>query len=101
MLLGVSAEYFMEDGECTALVAGLPVDYIQEVLFLDEEESLVYSHIIRRDGSFVIRSGDAFRDNYFERIRSIFDEVGGEDAERYVEELKTAMSTGEDYSKYI
>ncbi len=101
VLLGVSAEYFMEDGECTALVAGLPVDYIQEVLFLDEEESLVYSHIIRRDGSFVIRSGDAFRDNYFERIRSIFDEVGGEDAERYVEELKTAMSTGEDYSNVL
>ena len=101
VLLGVSAEYPMENGECTALVAGLPVDYIQEVLFLDEEESLVYSHIIRRDGSFVIRSGDAFRDNYFDRIRSIFDEMGGKDAERYVKELEEAMNAGEDYSNVL
>lgn len=100
-LLGVSAEYSMEDGECTALVAGLPVSYIQEALFLDEEESLVYSHIIRRDGSFVIRSGDAFRENYFERLRSVFDEVGGENAEWYVAELKEAMNKGRDYSAVL
>lgn len=97
-LLGVSAEYAMEDGECTALVAGLPVSYIQDALFLDEEESFVYSHIIRRDGSFVIRGGDAFRENYFDRLRSIFDELGGENAEQYVEELEGAMSEGRDYS---
>ncbi len=101
VLMGVSAEYPMEDGECTALVVGLPVDYIQEVLFLDEEDAIVYSHIIRRDGSFVIRSGDAFRDNYFERIRSIFDEVGGENAEEYVAELSDAMNEGKDYSNVL
>ncbi len=101
VLMGVSAEYPMEDGECTALVVGLPVDYIQEVLFLDEEDAIVYSHIIRRDGSFVIRSGDAFRGNYFERIRSIFDEVGGENAEEYVAELSDAMNEGKDYSNVL
>lgn len=98
VLLGVSADYNMEGGECTAIIAGLPVEYIQEVLFLDEEESLVYSHIIRRDGSFVIRSGDAFRENYFDRIRSIFDDLGGTDAEQYVNGLKAAMSGRQDYS---
>ena len=41
-LLGVSAEYSMEHGECTALVAGLPVSYIQDALFLDEEELSYY-----------------------------------------------------------
>lgn len=103
VLLGVPASYPMDEeaDECTALVVGLPVDYIRDVLFLDEEESLVYSHIIRRDGTFVIRGGDAYRDNYFDRIRSIFEELGGADAERYVNELKDAMAEGEDYSRVI
>ena len=72
ILLGVSASYRMSGGETsTALVASLPADYIADTLSLYSEESLVYSHIIRRDGSFVIRSGDAFRENYFDRIQSL------------------------------
>ena len=38
---------------------------------MENESSLVYCHVIRRDGSFVIRSGDAFRDSYFERVRAL------------------------------
>lgn len=101
VLLGVPADFLMESGECAALVAGLPVSYIQSVLFLDEEESLVYSHIIRRDGSFVIRSGGAFRENYFDRLRSVFDEAGGKDADRYISELTAAMNADEDYSSVL
>ena len=63
VLLGVSAGYRMADGSTSAaLVASLPADYIAETLSLYSENSMVYSHIIRRDGTFVIRSGDAFRD---------------------------------------
>ena len=70
VLMGVSAVCTMEGGkECTAIVAGLPVEYISNMLSLDQEDALVYSHIIRRDGSFVIKSAGAFRDNYFERDR--------------------------------
>lgn len=77
VLLGVSAEYTMSNGEtCTALVASLPVDYIAETLSLYSENTLVYSHIIRRDGTFVIRTGDAFRENYFDRIQALFEEQG-------------------------
>ncbi len=101
VLLGVPAVYQMESGESIAIVAGLSVDYIKDVLFLDEEDSLVYSHIIRKDGSFVIRGGDAYRDNYFDRIRSIFSELGGENADRYVEELSKAMDAGQDYSQVM
>lgn len=96
VLLGVPAAYPMEGGESVALVAGVPASYIQNVLFLDEEESLVYSHIIRKDGSFVIRGGDAYRDNYFDRIRSIFRELGGENEEQYIEELAEAMESGQE-----
>ncbi len=101
VLLGVSAEYLMADGTLsTALVASLPADYIADTLALYSENSLVYSHIIRRDGSFVIRSGDAFRENYFDRIQALFEEQG-ENGERYIRELEAAMDNGEDYSALL
>lgn len=101
VLLGVSTTCPMENGrESTAIVAGLPVDYISNMLSLEGEESLVYSHIIRRDGTFVIRSSDAFRDNYFERIRALFMEEP-EKAEKVIEELVAAMDENKDYSVVV
>ena len=98
IVLGVSAEYRMSGGEtATALVASLPASYIADTLSLYSENTLVYSHIIRRDGSFVIRSGDAFRENYFDRIQALF-EGQGESGEQYIRELEAAMDKGEDYS---
>nr|WP_325200023.1 response regulator [uncultured Oscillibacter sp.] len=101
ILLGVSAEYIMSDGTvATALVASLPADYIAETLSLYSENTLVYSHIIRRDGTFVIRSGDAFRENYFDRIQAMFEEQG-ESGEQYIRELEAAMDAGEDYTTLL
>ena len=104
ILLGVSTTYTMENGEeCTALVAALPASYIGETLSLYDSEnshSLVYSHIIRYDGSFVIRSGDAFRDNYFDRIQSLFEEEGA-DGRQYIQELESAMASQEDYNTVL
>ncbi len=101
IVLGVSAEYVMSDGTtATALVASLPADYIAETLSLYSENTLVYSHIIRRDGSFVIRSGEAFRDNYFDRIQALFEEQG-ESGDSYVQELKAAMDAGEEYTTLL
>ncbi len=101
VLLGVPARYPMQDGgDSIALVASLTADYVAETLSLYSDNSLVYSHIIRNDGSFVIRSGDAYRDNYFERLQSLFDSVP-ETGDQYVHELQEAMRTGEDYSTLL
>ncbi|MCI9474134.1 MAG: response regulator [Flavonifractor sp.] len=104
ILLGVSTTYTMENGEeCTALVAALPASYIGETLSLYDSEdshSLVYSHIIRYDGSFVIRSGDAFRDNYFDRIQALFEDEGA-DGRQYIQELEVAMVSQEDYNTVL
>ena len=102
VLMGVPADYKLDNGEeSVAMVAGIPVSYVKEVLSLDENDSMVYSHIIRRDGSFVIRSNDAFRDNYFERIRSMFEEMDRDNAEKYVQELETAMNNKDSYSQVV
>ncbi len=101
VILGVSAEYTMSNGETsTALVASLPADYIAETLSLYSETSLVYSHIIRRDGTFVIRSGGAYRENYFDRIQALFEEQG-ESGEQCIRELEAAMDAGEDYTALL
>ena len=102
VLFAVDAQYQMAAGEVsTALVAALPVQYIQQTLSLDEGDSEIYSHIIRQDGSFVIRSGGAYRENYFDRIRGTFDELNGKGADAYAQELEESIVNGEDYSAVI
>ncbi len=60
VLFGIGAEYPMENEEQSmALVVGLPITYISEMLATEGEDTLMYSHIIRKDGEFVVRSGDA------------------------------------------
>lgn len=99
IIVGVPASYSIsEDVDSLALVAGFPSSYIEQILSLDDESAIVYSHVIRRDGSFVIRSGEAFRDNYFDRITAIYDELGAHGAEDVVESLEKAMEGHEDFS---
>ena len=83
---------------CAALVAGLPVSYISDNLSLEENRERAYSYIIRKDGSFVIRAADAYRNNYFERVKVMYEDVNGLTPEEYIEALTTAMAEGKDYS---
>ena len=99
VLMAASCTYAMEGGEvCTALVAGLPPDYISDTLSLNAVDSLVYSYIIRRDGTFVIRSGDAFRENYFERLDG---KLAPGTARARIEELQAAMDAGDNYAAVV
>ncbi|MCI9147479.1 MAG: response regulator [Hungatella sp.] len=102
LLLFVDAKYPLRDGDSSsALVAGIPMEYLNNALVLEGEDSLVYSHIIRSDGSFVIRSGDGFREDYFTRMREVFEPFGGKTPEQYAAELEEAIAAGRDYSTMI
>ncbi len=102
VLFGVEAALPMKDGtNSIALVGGVPCEYIIRVLSLEENDSLVYSHVIRRDGSFVIRSGTTEKDSYFDQIRAIVDSAEGKSAEDYVQELQESMREGESYSTVL
>ncbi len=95
----VDAAYPMKNGqESVALVAGLGMDYLTKALVLDEANSLAYYHIIRKDGTFVIRSGEGFHDDYFTRIREMFSEYNGKTPEAFAQELRDAMNGDKDYS---
>ncbi len=102
LLLGAKAAYPMGNGNTSAaLVAGLPMDYLGMVLFLNENDAMVYSHIIDGEGNFVVRSADAFRENYFTRMREQFEVFEGKEAEEYVSELQEAISNRSVYSTMV
>ncbi len=98
--LGIPFEISLQDGrESIAIVGRMPIEYISETLSLDEEDALMYSFVIRQDGSFVVRTMGASRDNYFERARALYEHVESKsDIEQFISELQTAMAAKEDYS---
>lgn len=99
LLLVIDAEYPMENGGIsTAMVAGISMSYLEEVLVLDSDDSMMYSHIIRKDGTFVMKTRDV---DYFSRIAEMFTEVDGKTSEQYAKELQEAIEKGEDYSATI
>ena len=57
--------------------------------------------MIRRDGSFVIKSIATEKNSYFEQVRAIVDEEAGKSAETYVEELQSAMRERKRYSTVL
>lgn len=99
-VIGIPFEMPMRDGRTSISIVGrMPIEYISETLSLDDEDALLYSFVIRQDGSFVVRSAGAFRENYFDRVRAIYEEVEGkQDVEQFISELQTAMANKEDYS---
>ena len=88
----------MEDGrESSALIAAIPMKSLEEVLFTKTGNSKVDTHLIDSNGNFIIRSGDAYRENYFERLNSIVDKQDSKTADEYIKELKQAIANKEDY----
>ncbi len=99
ILLGVPSPHGpTAEHDCAALVVGLPVEYVSDNLSLEENGERAYSFIIRRDGSFVIRTNDAYRNNYFERVHALYEDVNGMTSDQYLDELSAAMEQGKDYS---
>ena len=104
LLLGVSVGYPasqgypMQDGShCTALVAGIPIEYINETMSLDVDDSLIYSHIIHKDGSFIMENADDTGGTYYDWLlrRCTFEDQTPEEA---VSALEEAISHGEEYA---
>ncbi len=98
ILFGVPCEYPMADGNTSlALVVGLSSRYMGEVLFLDTVNPLLYSFVIRKDGSYVIRDQGGINENYFDRLYRIF-EGQNEEADFYIGQMTAAMNANKDYS---
>ncbi len=96
MCLLINVAYPMKDGKTSsAMVAAMPMEYLENVLALDGENSLMYSYIIRRDGTFVIRARE---ESLFENISETFCAYNGKEAVEYASELWEAIDKNIDYA---
>ena len=101
VLFGVDATaYPMQNGSMsTGLVAAVPLEYITDFLSLEDEGQLMYYHIIRPDGSFVIQNPNTELWNFFEQLRKQSDSAVNESsAESPVEKFNAALKKHEEYA---
>ena len=99
LLLAAKANYKLEDGTVSEFaVAGVPMEYLSGALYLDEDDTALYSHVIAHDGTFVIRSSGAYRENYFDRVVALVEPYQGMTSGDFIRELKAAMDNGKDFS---
>ena len=108
LLYGVSVGYPYSEGypladgsHCTALVVGLPLERLNEALALGVDDTLVFSNVIQRDGSFVVRNNDRKGDSYYEWLLGSCLSDEGKEIEEIVAELRSAVEKGESYSMSI
>ena len=96
---GVSAEYPMRNGEKSKMmVAAVPIEYVSVMLSTEGEDALIYSHIIRRDGSYVIST---MSEEYKDYFSSLYDRYQKDDPNKiaaYIQSLSDAMEKRESYS---
>lgn len=100
VLFGVQADYPAQNGEKgIGLIAAVPLDYITEFLSLENKEQLTYYHIIRPDGSFVIRNSNTELWNFFESLQKRQDPVANEETpDKSLEEFDAALKKNKEYS---
>lgn len=97
VLFGVIASYPMSNGEeSIATVMGVPAQYISDELALEREDIEMYAHIIREDGTFVIRDKDMEYADYPSYVRGVYPD-DGDGVDLYIEDLLAALKEGRDY----
>ena len=102
LLIGKRADYPMENGEKSlALVIGVPMEYLNEAMFLEAGKGQIYTHVIDKEGDFIIRNVVDNKTNYFDRINETVETLNGLGKEDYLAQLQKSMEAGEDYSAEI
>ena len=100
VLFGVDAtDYPMQDGSMsTGLVAAVPLEYIIDFLSLENEEQLIYYHIIRPDGSFVIQNDNTELWYFFEQLQKQLNATANElSVENSIKKFGAALKNHDEY----
>ncbi len=102
VLMGVPAVYPLGDGnQSIALVAGLPTSYLSDTLETNIQSSIIDYSIIRTDGSYVLNNKSFDGDNYFDRIKNLYETCNGKEPEQYAKEFRDALENDRDYTSEV
>lgn len=81
------------------MIAAVPLEYITDFLSLEDERQLLYYHIIRPDGSFVIQNTNYELRLFFEQLQRQLDSAANElSAEKPIKEFCAALKNHEEYA---
>lgn len=100
VLFGVNAAYPMRDGHTSVgLVAAVPLEYITDFLSLNDKDQLMYYHIIRADGSFVIQNNNTELLDFFKGVqKQLASGSDGSAADDTIKEFASAVSRNKELS---
>ncbi|EOS38460.1 hypothetical protein C808_02663 [Lachnospiraceae bacterium M18-1] len=102
IILGMEADYPMNDGgRSELLVVGFYMEDLEKALVTQEENALVYTHIIQADGSFVVRNRYEGWSNYYDYMENNIDGYDGMTSDDYVEELQNAIQDQQEFSELV
>ena len=104
LVLGRTEVLEMADGGMSeALFAVLPFAYFNDAMYLNVPETQVTSHVIDREGNYIIKNREAEKyDTVYERITNDFEGIDGKTTEDYVTEVSEALEQDREYSsRYI
>lgn len=87
-------------GRGICLVAGIPITYLDYNLSLDVDESLVYSHIIEKDGDFVIRNAGNNASNYFKWMEEHSSSENLEQNDK-IDKIRESLKENEEYCSIL
>ena len=97
LVLGMPAEYKMADGtKSDAIIMSIPMEYLNEALFLADTESGTRFRIIDEEGRFVTNDGD-----FSAYMQETFEPSSTETVEHFVGELYNKMANHEVYFGYL
>ncbi len=97
LILGIPAKLpINNEEESIALIAALPLEQLNDALSLSMDNTLVYSHILRFDGSYVVKNDNSAQDNYFNKLSQASDVSGNTAAQ--IDSIKQAVTRHEDIS---
>ena len=100
VLFGVDAAYPMHNGDrSTGLIAAVPLEYITDFLSLEDDGQLMYYHIIRPDGSFVIQNPNTELWHLFEQLQKQLDPAANElSVDNSIKEFGAALKKHQEFA---
>ncbi|BDF35879.1 hypothetical protein CE91St62_39410 [Lachnospiraceae bacterium] len=100
VLFGVDAAYPMHNGDrSTGLIAAAPLEYITDFLSLEDDGQLMYYHIIRPDGSFVIQNPNTELWHLFEQLQKQLDPTANElSVDNSIKEFGAALKNHQEFA---
>lgn len=99
VLLATPAKYQLPSGgESIAIVAAMPTEYISTMLTPEEDNSLIYTHIIRQDGSFIVSNAGMDYPDYFSSLYAKYPKSDYPAIDNFIKELSAAMAAKQNYS---